>query len=271
MPHRTPAHHRPVITAYRGSTPTLDGRLAPGEWEDATPFPPLSLWHHQFKPVTDGRDLSLRAFVKHDGSHLYFAFDVTDDFLYAITTPRWLPQGFPLAHELTPEGFPWFGDGVEVLMNACDPTDDEGGAAGSGRSWQMVCSTHKSRLGGLGTPGLLEGEPRANPQAWAAYQRWILEGVQRAAVAIKPDRSGYVVEWAVRFDPCIELSPGVFYDGQREARVGLNLAIQDVDLPEHGEGLFANIHHESWWSFTEGRPDQRRNWGTLHLNPRPRP
>lgn len=265
--------HRPTITAYRGGTPVLDGELSPGEWDDATPIVGVRDWFHQFKPVTDDRDLSLRGFVKHDGTHLYFAFDVTDDVLYGHAIERWLPPAFPKAHELTPAGFPWLGDGIELLINASDPIE-AGGASGNGRSWQMVCSTHKSRLGGVGVPGLLEGEPRSNPAAWATYQRWILDRAQRAVVRIKPDMSGYVIEWAVRFNPCIELSPGVWYDGTREASVGLNIAVQDLDHTEAGDGMFANIHHESWWSFDTARdtqrPDQRDSWGTLRLMPRGR-
>ncbi|MCE9589909.1 MAG: hypothetical protein K8S99_05235 [Planctomycetes bacterium] len=273
-PEHQPAWLRPTITAYRGATPTLDGTLAPGEWDDATPITGVRGWFHQFKPVIDDRDLSLRGFVKHDGSHLYFAFDVTDDVLYGHTVERWLPTGFPRAHELTPDGFPWFGDGVELLINASDPISAQG-ASGTGRSWQMVCSTHKSRLGGVGVPGLLEGEPRTVPAAWAAYQRWIVDGAQRAVVRIKADKTGYVIEWAVRFNPCIELSPGVWYDGRSEAGVGLNIAVQDLDRMEDGEGMFANIHHESWWSHGTARagqrPDERDSWGTLRLMPGVRP
>ena len=52
--------------------------------------------------TTDPRDLALRGWVKHDGKRLYFAFDITDDVLYGIDTPRWLPDENPKAHELTP-------------------------------------------------------------------------------------------------------------------------------------------------------------------------
>src|ERR1051326_9015039 len=98
------------LTAYRGSSPKLDGVLSPGEWEDATAFQGVQQWTPQFSPVTSDADLSLRGWVKHDGRRLYFAFDVTDDVLYGIDTPRWLPEENPTAHELSRRGFPWLGD-----------------------------------------------------------------------------------------------------------------------------------------------------------------
>lgn len=76
------------------------------EWVDATRFQGVAGWMAQFTPVTDSHDLQLTGFVKHDMSHLYFGFNVTDDYLYGRDTPRWLPPGFPLANSLTRQGFP---------------------------------------------------------------------------------------------------------------------------------------------------------------------
>jgi SSS family solute:Na+ symporter len=101
-----------TLEAFAGSTPKLDGVISPDEWEDATAFTGVDGWKPQFLPVTDPKDLSLRGWVKHDGRRLYFAFDVTDDVLYGIDTPRWLPSNNGKAHELTREGFPWFGDEI---------------------------------------------------------------------------------------------------------------------------------------------------------------
>src|SRR5262249_26782194 len=122
----------------------------------------------QFSRTVEPRDLSLRGWVKHDSKRLYFAFDITDDVLYGIDTPRWLPDENPKAHELTRAGFPWFGDEMELLINAANRWSGNEQAAGNGSSWQMVCNLTKSRKGGIGTGGLLEGEPRRDPPARAA-------------------------------------------------------------------------------------------------------
>jgi hypothetical protein len=143
---------KPVMRAWRGATPVLDGVISPGEWDDATTFRGGRGWVPTFTPTTDDRDLSLQGWVKHDWENLYFAFRVEDDVLYGIDTPRWLPDENPRAHELTREGFPWFGDEIEILIHS-RPTGDEPdrlNAAGDGASWQMVCNLTKSRLGGVG-------------------------------------------------------------------------------------------------------------------------
>lgn len=261
---------KPRMRAWRGSTPVLDGVLSPGEWDDATSFRGGRGWVPTFTPTTDDRDLALQGWVKHDGVNLYFAFLVRDDVLYGIDTPRWLPDENPKAHELTREGFPWFGDEIEILINS-RPTGEEPdrlNAAGDGSSWQMVCNLTKSRLGGVGVGGLLEGEPRSDPKAWETYQKWILSGAMKAAAKPLPDRKGYVIEWMIRPDPCLEVKPGVFWSPALGAtRLGLNLAVGDLDEKEKGKGNFGNFHHEDWWS---GDPKNRtwlNNFGSLILEP----
>ena len=70
-----------ALDAYRGKTPVLDGKISPGEWDDATEFFGVSDWIPQFSPTTDPKDLALHGYVKRDGTRLYFAFDITDDVL----------------------------------------------------------------------------------------------------------------------------------------------------------------------------------------------
>src|SRR5207245_8595685 len=137
------------LNSYPGKTPVLDGVISLGEWDDATTFTNAG-WIPQFSPTTDSKDLSLKVYVKHDGKRLYFAFEVTDDVLYGIDTPRGLPDENAKAHELTPEGYPWFGDEMELLINAANRWVANENAAGDGSSWQMVCNLTKSRLGGMG-------------------------------------------------------------------------------------------------------------------------
>jgi len=265
---------KPVLRAYRGTTPLLDGVISPGEYDDAVEIRGCRDWTHTFSPTTDDRDLSLVGWVKHDGRDLYFAFRVTDDVLYGIDTPRWLPDENPRAHELSPEGWPWFGDEMEILMN-CRPTgreEDGRGAAGDGSSWQMVCNLTKSRLGGVGVGGLIEGEPRSEARAFQTYRRWIETGAMEAVAKVEPGGRSYVIEWRVRADPCLEVKPGVYWSpALGETRLGWNVAVGDLDGKESGKGNFGNFHHEDWWS---GDPKNRtwlNNFGTLILMPGRRP
>ena len=84
-------------------------------------------------------------------------------------------------------------------------------AVGNGSSFQMVCNLTKSRKGGVGKGGLLEGEPRSDESAWNTYQSWILSGAQECVAKPKPGGKGYIIEWAVSFNPCLEVEPGKFY------------------------------------------------------------
>jgi SSS family solute:Na+ symporter len=204
--------------------------------------------------------------VKHDGRRLYFAFDVTDDVLYGIDIPRWLPDKNPHAHDLTPRGWPWFGDEMELLINASNRWVRNESAAGDGSSWQMVANLTKSRKGGVGSGGLLEGEPRSNPRAWETYRRWILENAQRVVAKPKPGGKGYVMEWAVSFNPCLEVEPGIFYSTALGDRaMGLNIALGDLDEKEKGAGNFGNFHHEDWFAGAKDVRTQLRHWGTLWI------
>ena len=254
------------LSAFPGRSPKIDGVLSPGEWKDATQFYGVIDWVHTFTPTTDPRDLALHGYVKHDGKRLYFAFDVTDDVLYGIDTPRWLPKENPKAHELTRQGYPWFGDEMELLINATNRWSGDENAAGDGTSWQMVCNLTKSRLGGIGKGGLLEGEPRSSEKAWNTYARWIRERKQEAVARVKPGGKGYIIEWAVSFNPCVEVTPGTFWSPSMGNRaVGLNIALGDLDEPEKGAGNFGNFHHEDWFAGHKTTRTQLREWGTLML------
>ncbi len=117
-----------TLYAFPGKTPSVDGVISPGEWDDATQLYGVTDWTPQFSKTTDSKDLALHGWVKHDGKRLYFAFEITDDVLYGIDTPRWLPDNNPKAHDLTREGWPWFGDEMEILINATNKwTGNENG------------------------------------------------------------------------------------------------------------------------------------------------
>lgn len=257
------------LKAYHGTTPKLDGIIASGEWDDAVIFNGVTGWTPQFSPTTNPADLSLKGWVKYDDKRLYFAFEVTDDVLYGIATDRWLSEKNSKAHELTREGWPWFGDELELLINATNQWKGDENAAGNGASWQMVCNLTKSRLGGIGTGGLLEGEPRSEATAWDTYQRWIKSGAMEAIAKMKPDKSGYIIEWAVSFDPCLEVKPGEFFKPtDKEVRMGLNIAVGDLDEKSKGEGNFGNFHHEDWFAGEKNKRTNLRQWGTLVMMPR---
>ena len=259
-----------VLHAWAGRTPKIDGVITPGEWDDAESFTNAG-WIPQFTPVSDPRDLSLQGWVKHDGRRLYFAFRVTDDVLYGIDTPRWPPAENSKAHELTRQGYPWFGDEMELLINATNRWKGDEDASGDGSSWQMVCNVTKSRLGGVGTGGLLEGEPRTSLKAWTNYQRWIAQHAMDCAVATNPSGKGYSMEWAVSFDPCLEVEAGRFYSPSMGRRaMGLNIALGDLDEPEKGASNFGHFHHEDWFAGAKDIRTHLKQWGTLWIIPQPR-
>lgn len=258
------------LNAYPGKTPKLDGVISPGEYSDATRISGVGGWTPQFTPTTDPKDLSLAGYVKHDGKHLYFAFEVTDDVLYGIDTDRWLPDNNPKAHEISREGYPWFGDEMEILINATNRWRGEENAAGNGASWQMVCNLTKSQAQGTRSGGILAGEPRRSAEAWATYVKWTREGAQ--ACAVKPGKGGYVMEWRIAFKPCLELEPGRFYStSMGDKPMGLNIALGDLDEKHKGAGNFGNFHHEDWWAGVKDKRTQLRQWGTLWIRSGKRP
>lgn len=262
------------MVAYRGSTPVVDGVIAPGEYEDATMFHGVKDWMGQFSPTTDPNDLAVTGWVKHDGQNLYFAFDVTDDVLYGIDTDRWLPEANPKAHDFTRESFPWFGDGVELLINAANTWSAEDGQYGNGDggSWQMVCNLTKSLQGGIGKGGLIQGEKRSSETAWNNYSQWIKTGAMQAVAKPKPVGKGYVIEWMIKPNPCLEIKPGAYWSPEMGlVKMGLNIGIQDLDQKARGQGNEFNFHHEDWWA---GEKDKRcwlKQGGLLILNPEKKP
>lgn len=261
------AARKPTLDSWFGHAPAIDGRLSPGEWSDATEIRGVRDWTPEFSPVKNDRDLALRGWVKHDAQWLYFAFRVTDDVLYGIQTDRWLPTENAKAHELTREGFPWLGDEMELLINAPNTWKGDEDSDGTPASWQMVCNLTKSRLGGIGVGGLLEGEPRSDPRAWETYGQWIREGAQKAAARRVPEKNEYIIEWAVRFDRCMEIAPGKFYDPKDgPVTVGLNIAVGDLDHPRDGTGNFGSFHHEQWWAGSPRTRTRKNNFGTLQIH-----
>ena len=258
-----------TLYAYPGRTPVIDGVLSDAEWDDALQFTGPIRWVSQLTPVTDPKDLSVRVYVKHDDQRLYFAFDINDDVLYGIDTPRWLPSENPKANELTKDGWPWFGDSVELFLNASNRWSGAETPAGTGASWAMVCNLEKSHKGGVGKGGLV-GDPPTHETSADTYGHWIDTGAQEAAIKAKPGGKGYIIEWAIRFNPCLQVEPGRFYSPSMGDRpMGLNIAIRDADEQEKGKGNFANLHHEAWFAGVKDTENQLRKWGTLWMMAQP--
>ncbi|MEQ1748429.1 MAG: hypothetical protein ABL974_03335 [Prosthecobacter sp.] len=257
------------LSAPFGQTPVLDGVISDQEWSDATVFVGTKGWTPQFTPTKSNDDLSLRGWVKYDDQRLWFAFEVKDDVLYGIDTERWLPEKNLQAHELTTQGWPWFGDEMEILINAANSWQGDENARGNGHSWQMVCNLTKSRLGGIGQGGLIEGEPRVKAEAWSTYQKWIESGAMQAVAKPKPSGKGYVIEWSIAFEPCLEIAPGKFFTpSDQEVLMGLNLAVGDLDEKAKGEGNFGNFLHEDWFAGEKNKRTHVRQWGRLRMLPK---
>jgi hypothetical protein len=103
-----PALHM-TMHSYRGITPKTDGVLSPGEYDDAftftSPFTDGQMqWVNEFYPVLTPAELSLQGWIKHDHEALYLAFNISDDFLYAIQGDRWAPKANPSANCPRPPG-----------------------------------------------------------------------------------------------------------------------------------------------------------------------
>lgn len=258
-----------VLTAWHGSTPTLDGFIQPGEWDDAEFLYGVKNWQSDTAPASqDSLDLSVTIWTKHDGTSLYFAFDVMDDVLYGFDINRWVHDNNPDANDMSPKGWPWWGDGVEIMMNSTYKWDKTGGCSGDGRSWQVVTSTHKSTFYGLEHGGLMAGEPRAT--AWEMYEQWAANGDMEVAVRLKDDSEGrgYVIEWRINPNPCMQIDDSSFVDLTTGGRVGLNFEIQDLDEKERGAGNWSNMHHIDYWTKVgSNSKTDLRSFGTLIIEP----
>ena len=260
-----------TLTAYLGTTPTLDGFISKGEYDDAEKIIGVKGWESDTPPASENKeDLSVVGWVKHDGSSLYFAFDVTDDIIYGFDTKRWLPSNNPDANNLNIEkGWPFWGDGIELMMNSTYQWDDNSRCVGDGRSWQFCCSTNKSILGGLGVGGLSSGLP-LNTEVWERYEKWIRNGDMAASVRLKEkaEGRGYIIEWRINPNPCMKINETTFVDFSKETKVGFNVELQDLDEKEQGEGNFSNMHHIDYWSRVEpNRKTDLKSFGTLIIKP----
>lgn len=184
------------LNAFPGSTPSIDGVFSPGEWGDATQFYGIDGWTFvspaASKPARKPSVVSVHGFVKHDASHLYFAFDVGD----------------PGVHPK---------DGIRILWKS-----PRGGTLRN-----LFCGV---------TTGL------------APAARGAEDSVQCAA-SVTSER-GYAMEWAIPFNPFVEIAPGKFYSPQiRSAALLFNLAINDFEDPaSKARSAAPALSHQFWFS-----------------------
>lgn len=241
-----------ILTAYKGTTPSLDGYISEGEYTDAELLRGVVGWYSDTKVASnDSLDLSARAWYKHDGTYMYFAFDVRDDVLFGYDIAEWAPDKNPNANELSYKdgGWPYFADGLEIFMNPGNKWLPGDKPRGDGTGWQVICSTFKSTLGGIGSGGLIEGVPYGD-YAWSNYRNWIEKGFMKAAVRIKSKEEGrgYVVEWRISPNPCLQVDKDSFLDLTKESEVGINIEFQDLDEKMQGDPDFFFFRHVDYLS-----------------------
>ena len=259
-----------TLTAYLGTTPTLDGYISEGEYSDAEMITGPQGWIEPGTVMTDDScDLGFKVWYKHDGNYLYFAFDVSDTIIYAFDTDRWVPDKFPNSNALERTvGRPFFGDGIEIFMNATN-RNDETNSIGDGTFWQTILSTHKSYFGGLEYGGLIQGIPYSE-YAWENYENWYDSAYMKASVRIKSKEEGrgYVAEWRISPDPCLQIheTDSVFVDFSKENKLGINIEFQDVDKKETSNT--AGFQHVVYFAQVEGiHKKYAKSFATLLITP----
>ena len=195
---------------------------------------------------------------------------------------------------LNQTGWPWFGDEMEILLNAAGKLEGNSTTGteviGNETQWQMVTNLMKSRLGGVGVGGLLEGEPRSSEYAWDNYQRWIEKGSMRSAAKPRKGGKGYVIEvllvllvlllvlllllpltltlsllqWAIDFE-LMQISKGnPYHPSMPDTHMGVNIALGDVDTVALGDKRFG-IRHENWFSGDKRNRTHLAQFGSLTM------
>lgn len=266
------------MVCWKGATPEFDGRIGQGEYDDATPFEWNADWVEAMRQdITSRRDLDFNGWVKHDGQHMYLAFNITDDLFYGIETERWLPSQDEFAHVIgeRERGRPWFGDMIEILifgrmLEIGEPVSD---VTGDGRGIQIIYNLTKSLEGGIGVPGMLPHGPNRTVENWENNRRWILDDIIETRTVIHDLEDRYTVEVRIRLDGGMEIQEGQYWtDGMPDTPIGFNLAIGDVDEAAMSpDGL---LHHETWWAGKTVQQDSGprvKLWGALVLTSKAMP
>ena len=261
------------LEIWRGTTPQIDGIISENEYSDATSFKFNSDWYQEHGLVTDSMEYALKGWAKHDGTNLFFAFDVTDSVIYGYDIPRWVPTENSLANALDmTNDWPYWGDAIEIFLYTSNKFTSTQSIAGNGFSWNLICNTQKSRLGQLDSGGLIEGYPRIT-SAWNKYKSWIENGDMVAKVRLKepPESRGYIIEWKINANPCLEMTAGTFWQPSiKTDTMRFNIEPEDVDRKEEGLG-WANMAHVIQYSGRKSYPKAYiSNWAMLLIHPNTR-
>ncbi len=258
------------MISWKGETPNFDGQIEKGEYADASHFMWTEEWvEAMIQEIASQEDLFFEGWVKHDGEHLYLAFDIRDDIFYGIETERWVSPENPLTHVIgeRERGYPWFGDMIEILiygrlLDLKVPIDD---VTGDGRGIQIIYNLTKSLEGGVGVPGMLPHGPNRTVENWENNKRWILEDIIETKTKRYDEANRYTVELRVRLNGGIEISEGVYWSMETEdTPIGFNLSIGDVDTQDKSPDN--SLHHETWWAgkwTSDDRNTRKKFWGFL--------
>ncbi len=186
-----PVRPGPIIYAPRvTSPPTIDGDL--GEWSFMTPIS-ISNVTYGTGAYRGPQDLSGLLYVAWDETHLYLAFQVTDDRFVQAATGRYLYRG----------------DSTEILVDT-SLFADQNVRSLSADDYQLGFS-----------PGNPIGQ---NTEAWLWYPRALERKATEVRVAALPWAHGYQMEVAVPWTTLgVNPYPGL--------RLGFNAAISDNDSP----------------------------------------
>jgi SSS family solute:Na+ symporter len=258
------------MIGWKGETPNFDGQIGKEEYADASHFIWTDEWVEAMRQeITSQEDLYFEGWVKHDGEHLYLAFDIRDDIFYGIETERWMPPQNPFTHVIgeRERGRPWFGDMIEILIygRMLDLKVPIGDVTGDGRGIQIIYNLTKSLEGGVGVPGMLPHGPNRTVENWENNKRWILEDIIETKTKRYDEANRYTVEIRIRLSGGIEISEGVYWSMETEdTPIGFNLAIGDVDTQDKSPDN--SLHHETWWAgkLTSGdRNTRKKFWGLL--------
>lgn len=263
---------RPTIEVPSGEPPAIDGEVASEEWDDALVVREADdPWDYdamaeEADPQYGAEDLACEVRMKHDGDKLYVLVIVVDDVIYNVDTEEWSPTDAPgrsspyWDSDSGRQDWGWWGDSFELAICAnmdgeCDhfpftgPCDPEK----PGEAWKIQGNASYSRL--------MVGEEL---EEWKDNERveWDME--------LTEDPRGYVQEWSIALNPCLDTGQGDYYQPGSEREMGLQIMILDNDRRKDGEGNWSSIHHQAVWSYAgSGSKKDRENWGRLILEEAP--
>jgi hypothetical protein len=259
----------PEIRCPLGKAPVLDGVVAKGEWDDALVVrQPADSWPHdtmvqKLDVKYDPADLACAIRMKHDGARLYILCEITDDVIYKLDTEEWVPDKHkdrPKPCWKSPAGqedWGYWGDCFEVGICASMngpyksfPVTGPVDAQKPGECWKVQGNISYGRV--------MAGE---------VLKDLVEKGHMQCAMKRLEKGKGYVLEWAIAFNPCMAVGDGKFYEPGKSEPLGMQMIIVDVDTPEASQGhLHPLINHQGVWPYCGKGPKKAKvNWARVSL------